>query len=206
MIHFSVVKKTHPDLLERMKIHYSQPKGFVGRSICYNVLFNNVSYGFIVGGSATKHLPGVRPKNLQHIVNNVFYSVHKVRHEKKQKDFYPLQEFTAKVMQAFVQQVIFDWGFKYGDPVLQIETLVEPPRTAELYLKAGFSQIGMTKGFTCKRVSEKVAGQSTDSYGGRRVWDHENLRPKLVLSLNTTQPMIHLLQSHEFNLNTDRNY
>jgi len=43
-------------------------------------------------------------------------------------------------------------------------------------LRDGWEMVGQTKGFTCKRV----AGIGTDSWGGKRVWDTENLRPKLV--------------------------
>ena len=75
------------------------------------------------------------------------------------------------------ERVIIDWFNKYGDKVIGFETLVELPRTGECYRRDGWEQIGQTKGFTCKRV----AGKSTDSWGGRRVWDYKNLRPKIVL-------------------------
>ena len=53
-----LVKRTDPRLLADMKIHYSQPKGFVGRNICYAILFDGIYYGGIVGGSSTLHLVG----------------------------------------------------------------------------------------------------------------------------------------------------
>lgn len=60
-----------------MKYHYSKPKGFVGRSICYAIYYDDVYYGHIVGGSATLHLPNrnkyVSENNLNLIVNNVFF-------------------------------------------------------------------------------------------------------------------------------------
>ena len=69
-----------------------------------------------------------------------------------------------------------DWKSKYGDDVIAIETLVELPRTGECYRRAGFQEIGQTKGYTCKRV----AGNGTDGWTGKRVWDTKNLRPKRV--------------------------
>jgi hypothetical protein len=36
--------------------------------------------------------------------------------------------------------------------------------------------VGQTKGMTCKRV----AGDSTDSYTGKRIWNTKDLKPKLV--------------------------
>ena len=57
------------------------------------------------------------------------------------------------------------------------ESLIEPPRTAELYKKDNWIYTGITKGFTCKRIAGKEKG--VFKYG-KRVWDYENLRPKLV--------------------------
>lgn len=177
VIHLEIVDKNHSGLAERMKVHYSQPKGFVGRSICYDIRYNADSYGFIVASSATLHLPCERPENLNQIVNNSFYSVSKVNGK------YPLRNFTTQVLIEWMRRVIVDWKTVYGDDVLQFETLVEPPRTGELYLRAGFEVKGMTKGFTCKRIGKSVAGESTDGYkGSRRVWNYENLRPKIVLT------------------------
>jgi len=69
-----------------------------------------------------------------------------------------------------------DWLTYYGDEVLGWETLVEPPRTGILYTRDGWTRVGVTKGYTCKRL----AGKGTDSWSGRRVWDTKNIRPKLV--------------------------
>ena len=69
-----------------------------------------------------------------------------------------------------------DWKSKYGDSVLGFESLIEPPRTAELYKKDKWTYLGKTKGYTCKRVS----GEQEEKFSGKRVWDYSNLRPKLV--------------------------
>ena len=52
------IKRTDPRILANMAVHYSQPRGFVGRNICYAVVNDGLYYGSIVGGSATLHLPG----------------------------------------------------------------------------------------------------------------------------------------------------
>lgn len=57
---------------------------------------------------------------------------------------------------------------------------LEKPRTGNLYLRAGWEIVGETIGYTCKRV----AGKSSDSWNGKRVWNTTNLRPKLVLCYN----------------------
>lgn len=171
-------KRTSPELLNRMSIHYSRPKGFVGRNICYAIYFGDEYLGHIVGGSATLHLPnrnnffGIGPQDLNHIVNNIFYNV------AAPENGYPFRNFTTFVLNKFVNQCATDWEEKYGDKVIGFETLVEKPRTGDLYLKAGWTNIGETKGFTCKRT----AGKGTDEWGGKRVWctDPDKLRPKTV--------------------------
>jgi len=175
------IKRTDPRILANMAVHYSQPKGFVGRNICYAITYDGLYYGSIVGGSATLHLPGrdaffgrgaERESNLNQIVNNIFYHVDKVDGK------YPLRWFTVAVLAAFRVQVVIDWKTRYGDDVIGFESLVELPRTGECYKRDGWTLVGQTVGYTCKRV----AGQSTDAWTGRRVWNTnpDQLRPKLV--------------------------
>ena len=161
-----------------MADHYSQPKGFVGRNICYAVMWNGIYYGHIVGGSATRHLPnrhqflGTCPSNLNNIVNNIFFNVCPVMEK------YPCRNFTTFVVSSWCKQISIDWEQKYGDRVVGFETLIEKPRTGELYRRAGWTKVGETIGYTCKRV----AGYGTDSWIGRRVWNtnKDSLRPKWV--------------------------
>jgi hypothetical protein len=175
-IELTITGKHDPQLRQRMEHHYSQPKGFVGRSICYAVRYRGVYYGHIVGGSATKHLPGrhdylrTEQSQLNRIVNNIFFNVAPVEGK------YPLRNFTSRVVQQFVQQCSVDWKAKYGDDVLGFETLIELPRRGELYRRAGWKWTGRTQGLTCKRV----AGKGSDSWSGRRVWNRDILRPKDV--------------------------
>lgn len=160
-----------------MAIHYSEPKGFVGRNICYAILCDGQYFGHIVGGSATRFLPGrneflgMTKEQLNNIVNNIFFNVSPANCK------YPLRNFTTKVIELFTERIAQDWKRKYNDKVLGFETLIEKPRTGELYLKAGWRAVGETIGYTCKRT----AGKGTDSWSGKRVWNTKELRPKLVL-------------------------
>lgn len=179
-IKLTQTKRTDARLLERMSVHYSKPKGFVGRNICYAIEDNEGNYyGHIVAGSATLHLKGrheflcTTKKDLNSIVNNIFFNCKPVNNK------YPIRNFTSEVVKLFVKRVIVDWQDKYGDKVIGVETLVEPPRTGELYIKAGFTVVGETLGFTCKRES----GESTDNWSGRRVWNTKELRPKIILCM-----------------------
>lgn len=164
-------------MLKNMVIHYSQPKGFVGRNICYAVWFEDILYGHIVGGSATRFLPGRneffgKDFSLNNIVNNIFY------HIEKKNEEYPIRNFAPKVLNLFRQVVALDWLTKYGDKVIGFESLVEKPRSGECYRRDGWKMVGETVGYTCKRV----AGKGTDSWTGKRVWNTKNLRPKLVFA------------------------
>lgn len=175
MIKLFKIDKGNKCLKEIMNIHYSQPKGFVGRSIIYQVEYNNDCYGFIAAGSSVKHLPGrdeyFNYVHLDNIVNNIFFHIEPF-------DKYPIRNFTTKVIQEWRRRVVDDWEEKYdGDKVLGFETLIELPRTGECYKRDGWKVVGQTKGFTCKRIG----GEGTDSWTGKRVWNTTDLRPKLVL-------------------------
>lgn len=134
-------------------------------------------------GSATLHLAGRNtyfgfeksaPDNLNKVINNIFFHIEKVNGD------YPLRWFSAKVLALWREQIAKDWKTKYND-VIGFETLVELPRKGECYIKDKWDLIGQTKGFTCKRGSGED-GKKTDNWGGARVWDTENLRPKLVFA------------------------
>lgn len=174
------IKRTDPRILVNMSIHYSQPKGFVGRNICYAVLYNDIYYGSIVGGSSTLHLAGRdeffdltkenKKQCLKQIINNIFFHIEKVEGK------YPTRCFAQKVLELFRETIVKDWLIQYKDEVIGFESLVELPRTGECYKRDGWNLVGQTIGYTCKRI----AGKGTDSWSGKRVWDTENLRPKLV--------------------------
>ncbi|MCI0549394.1 MAG: DUF4338 domain-containing protein [Anaerolineae bacterium] len=159
-----------------MQRHYSRPKGFVGRSICHAVYWNDDYYGHIVGGSATRYLPGRHEflgtdgSDLNQIINNVYYHVEKVNEQ------YPCRNFTSRVLEAWAEIIAHQWQDKYGASIVGFESLIELPRSGETYRRAGWTEVGTTKGYTCKRT----AGKGTDSWSGKRVWDTNNLRPKRV--------------------------
>ena|ERR1035437_1468698 len=183
MICLELIKRTDPRILSDMAVHYSKPGGFVGRNICYAITVDGIYYGAIVGGSATLHLVGrdeffkidrtTKKKALRGIVNNIFY------HIEKRNDRYPVRNIVSSVLCLFRERVSIDWEEKYGDIVTGFESLVELPRTGETYRRDGWAEVGVTIGFTCKRVSGK-GKHRTDSWTGQRVWDTKNKRPKRV--------------------------
>ena len=183
MLELVRIKRSDPRITADMAVHYSQPGGFVGRNICYAILCDGSYYGSIAGGSATLHLVGrdeffainkdTKKEFLRCIVNNIFY------HIERKNGKYPLRNMVPTVLEMFRERVGLDWQEKYGDAVIGFESLIELPRTGEAYKRDGWIQVGVTKGYTCKRVSGKT-GRRTDSWTGRRVWDIDNVRPKAV--------------------------
>lgn len=187
------VKNSNLQLRDYMKDHYSKPQGFVGRNLCYLVYFNETCYGAIVAGSATLHLAGrddffglsgdktQKQREIRTIINNTFFHLEKVNSK------YPIRwQFTSKVLAAFRRLAAKDWLTKYGDTVIGFESLVELPRTGKIYEQDGWTEVGQTIGYTCKRT----AGKGTDSWTGRRIWDTKNLRPKRVFCRLASLPII----------------
>jgi hypothetical protein len=175
MLRLELTKNSDPRLRESMARHYSRPLGFVGRNICYAITFDDNYYGHTVAGSATLHLPNrkeflCQEIQLNSVVNNTYFHVEKLNGE------YPTRNFVTKIVAAWRQAAQKDWFEKYGDEVFAFETLVELPRTGDCYLRDGWTLIGQTKGFTCKRT----AGKGTDSWSGKRIWNTKELKPKLV--------------------------
>lgn len=172
MIRLARTTKGDSYLRTLMARHYSQPKGFVGRQLAYRVYHGSHHlFGCICFGSAIKNLAGRRViGSIQHGLNNTFF------HCVNDGLGYPERNFTTRVLLAAERIAMRDYEFEYGDPVAWLETLVELPRTGDLYRKAGYREVGRTVGFTCKRI----AGESSDTWTGKRVWDTTNLRPKIV--------------------------
>ena len=134
-------------------------------------------YGHILGGSSTLYLKGrneffnIDKTKLNNIINNIFYHVEKVNNK------YPIRNFTTEVLKVWREQISIDWQQKYGDKVIGYESLIEPPRTAELYKKDKWVLVGSTFGYTCKRIPGHEKGAFKT---GKRVWNKKNLKPKLI--------------------------
>lgn len=177
------IKKSDSELQANMKIHYSQPKGFVGRSICYRIDYDSITYGHIVGTSAIQVLRfrdiffDVRThRHINNFVNNGFY------HIEKQNGRYPVRNFTTKVLLEFEKKIMEDWAKKYGDEIWGFESLIEPPRTGECYRRAGWTHFTETRGYSCRRVGGFEKGGSFTE--GKRVWTR-NTKPKLIFYKKT---------------------
>lgn len=92
-----------------MSIHYSHPKGFVGRQLIYKVFDNEEFVGVIVGGSATLHLPGRNEffgdkYYINGIINNNFFHL---------IDNHGDKNLGTKVLAKWRKQVVRDWEERY---------------------------------------------------------------------------------------------
>ena len=175
MIELRQAKKSDKDVQYLMSIHYSHPKGFVGRQLIYKVFDNDEFVGVIVGGSATLHLLGRNEffgdkYYINGIINNNFFHL---------IDNHGDKNLGTKVLAKWRKQVVKDWEERYKDKVIGFESLVELPRTGAMYKADNWTEVGITKGFTCRRVPGKETGVFT---GGKRVWNTnpDELKPKLV--------------------------
>ena len=169
------VEKSNPNIKQLMKMHYSHPGGFVGRQIMYGVLDNDKFLGAIAGGSSTLHLPGRNEFfgdkfELNKVVNNTFF------HLLPNDDKY----LGTKVLKLWREQVVKDWTYLYEEEVIGFETLVELPRTGALYKADNWTFVGTTKGYTCRRIAPDATHLQTENWGGVRVWNYTDLKPKLV--------------------------
>lgn len=174
------IPKSDEDLYFMRLKHYSESNGFIGRTIIYKILWNDVIYGAIVAGSATKHLPG-RDKillgiGLNNIINNTFFHIEKIDCK------YPCRNFALEILQTFRYIASRRWYEKYGDIICGFESLVELPRTGEIYKRDKWTEVGLTQGKVCRRRPNSLWGQSTDSWGGVRVWSKTELKPKRVFA------------------------
>jgi hypothetical protein len=54
--------------------------------------------------------------------------------------------FSSKILSLFVKEARKEWKKKYGDNLVLIETLIEPPYTGTCYKSTGWVCVGETKG------------------------------------------------------------
>ncbi|MAH50587.1 hypothetical protein CMI37_32500 [Candidatus Pacearchaeota archaeon] len=64
-------------------------------------------------------------------------------------------KYSSKIISLFCKEIQKEWKKKYGDKLVLIETLVEPPYTGVCYKSSGWTQIGKTKGCQFEWKKEK---------------------------------------------------
>lgn len=175
MLSLQLTKKSDVDVQYLMSIHYSHPKGFVGRQLIYKIYDDDTLLGVIVGGSATLHLPNRNEffgdkYSINKIINNNFFHL---------IESHTYKNLGTKVLSMWRKQVVKDWEYKYKDKVIGFESLVELPRSGALYKADNWTLVGQTKGFTCRRIG---GNSESEKFSGIRVWNtnKDELKPKLV--------------------------
>ncbi len=177
--------------------HYSEPGGFVGRFLGYAIWCERDYLGVIVAGSATMHLVGrneffgTTSADLNGIINNSLFHIEKPWdeppfhyvagsggiHVEERRRPYPMRNITNQILAAWRSMAKKDWEATYHDVVIGFESLVQIPRTGEIYRRDGWDFVGETKGFSCRRIG---GDNSTEKFDGKRVWTFDPSKRKLV--------------------------
>jgi len=83
-----------------------------------------------------------KSRNLGKIANNYRFALIK-------------QGLGSIILSRFYNVAREGWKEKYGQPLVLLETMVEPPFKGTVYLASGWIYIGQTKGFSIKRPPSK---------------------------------------------------
>tara|TARA_R110002020_G_C15987485_1_gene749014 strand:+ start:68 stop:736 length:669 start_codon:yes stop_codon:yes gene_type:complete len=131
---------------------YKKYSDYVGRTLNYFVKKNDDIIGCVGVGSgvlALKHRDDYigwdkkqRLKNLRHIANNYRFCMIE-------------QGYGSQVLSLLAREAKKHWMRKFGDRLVLLETMVQPPFTGVVYKAAGWDMLGMTKGLSFKSRPSK---------------------------------------------------
>lgn len=130
--------------------HYPGSKGICGRSQNYIILYKNKLTGIIGFNSPPQMVSDVdkyfninkenRKAKLSRILNNNVYRL--VVSE---------PNLASRVLSLIIPRLKKDYEESYGERLIGLMTFVEPPRDGKCYQASGWTYVGETKGFSCKR-------------------------------------------------------
>lgn len=160
--------------------HGYKPKSdYVGRQLNYVIYMDDLPIGTIGLGSPALLLPArdeyvgwgrdmtYRPEspkwgNLQKVANNWRFTL---------KPNLP-KNTGSKCLSILLRKARNDWPEKYGERLVLLETLVEPPYTGRVYEASGWIYVGNTSGYESKRPDG-----SSVPFGSKK---HDGLFSKLL--------------------------
>lgn len=132
---------------------YKDWSDYVGRRIGWVVLLDNEMIGVIGIASPPLNISvrdnwigwnkKQRQKNLVKVANNYRFCL------------IP-QGLGSKVLSKFYSTARKAWKEKYGDTLVLLTTMVQPPFKGTVYLASGWKYLGKTKGFSLKRPPSKA--------------------------------------------------
>jgi len=152
--------KEEPDKTKRMLFRkiindhhkYKKYRDYVGRTLNYFVKKDGEIIGCIGVGSAVLALTPrddfigwektQRLKNLRFIANNYRFCMIK-------------EGYGSQVLSLLSREAKKHWMLKFGDRLVLLETMVQPPFTGVVYKAAGWDMVGMTKGLSFKSRPSK---------------------------------------------------
>ena len=131
---------------------YKKYSDYVGRTINYFVKNDGEIIGCVgvaSGVLALKHRDDFigwdrehRLKNLRHIANNYRFCMIK-------------KGYGSQVLSLLSKNAKKDWKRKFGDRLVLLETMVQPPFTGTVYKASGWKMVGKTKGTSFKSRPSK---------------------------------------------------
>jgi len=136
---------------------YKQSTAFVGRQVNWLIMCGNTCLGSVGLGSSVRAMKprdeyigwdiSVRSVNLVKTANNWRFTI---------KPEAP-PNAGSKVLSLMMKECRKVWKEKYGDNLVLLETLVEPPRKGTVYLANGWILVGETKGTEFKWMKKEEA-------------------------------------------------
>lgn len=124
---------------------YKPNVNLLGRRIDWLIKCNEEIIGGIGVGSSVM---AMKPRddfigwNKEQRINNLVKTATNWRYCLKDKT-----KYSSKILKEFVKQARIEWKKKYDQPLVLMETLIEPPYKGTCYLSSGWVCVGKTKGF-----------------------------------------------------------
>lgn len=175
----------------RMYHGYVPTTQYVGRQCNYSIWCEGYEIGFFGWGSAVMAMKPrddfigwskqQRLANLNHTATNWRFTL-----------LNNLPKNTAtKVIHLSIIKGREDWKRKYGDDLVLVETLVEPPRTGTIYKASKWHMVGMTQGtqYEWKHINE-VLPTDVITRRGFRIGDKVDESKVKVVSGKASSKMI----------------
>jgi len=138
---------------------YKQTANYMGRQVNWLIMCQGVCLGAIGLGSPVMAMgprdkyigwdKETRLKNLVKVADNWRYTL---------KPEAP-KNAGSKVLSLMMKKCRAVWKEKYGDNLVLLETLVEPPRKGTIYLANGWINVGTTKGHEFVWMKKEEAEQ-----------------------------------------------
>lgn len=156
--------------------NYKDWSDYPGRRLCYLIYADGDCIGAIGVASSPLNI-GARDKFIGWTVEQKMFNINKMATNYR----YCLMEkgWSSKVLKAFLPFIRKEWEKYYGDTLVLLETMIQPPFTGICYKANGWIFVGKTKGTAVKRPPSK--GLLSHTLDGSEGESHQK-RAELLIS------------------------